>query len=872
MRTVRLPSSLLLLLAGTVAPLRADTPISSPFVLPWDDTSPTITSVAVLNPTPAGSSGFVRPKDGYFFDEKGRRVRFLGVNFTFGANFTDAESARKVAARMHKFGINVVRLHHMDYYPAPQGIFDPRYKDTQHLDAGQLDRLDRLIASLKEQGIYVNINLHVARHFNAADGFVETEKLPGLGKVVTFFVPRMIELQKKYARDLLTRRNPYTKSRYVEEPAVAFVELTNENTLLGAAWDGTLDKLPRPYHEELKQQWNAWLKKRYTDTDGLRRVWRASLTQPGPNLLRALDGEGVTPWVLEKHQGAEAAVERGGDGPPGAAGPVLRVRVTKPGESWHIQLRQAGLDLRDGEAYTLTFWVRSDRKRPVEVNTSLDVDDWQKTGLSSKLSAEPTWRRVQLVFTATGTKKDHGRLVFGCGDGEGTVELAGISLRRGAEGTLPKEASLETASVPLGRPADSLPGRDWIAFLLDTERRYMQTMTRFLKDDLHLQANVTGSQASYGGLGGALRESRSDYTDMHNYWEHPHFPRREWDPVDWRIDNTPMTRERYGGTLKGLARYRLAGKPFTVSEYNHPAPNKYQAECVPMLAAFAAWQDWDGIYLFDYHPAADGWDSDRIRGFFAVNSNPAKMALLPAAAMLFLRGDLAPAPEETRLEIPQASVVELMAHNGPDIGAAWNKVGGVWPEALRRRVCVSFRPDEKGPIKLAPRTLESERKPAVNWRGTGTDQAVFTADSPRSKVVVGLLGGQTVELSGWTVKHAGPASAFAALTLTAMDDRDVTRSRSLLLTAVGRVENTGMRWNAARNSVGEDWGTGPTLAEGVQATITFRTRASRTAVHALDVTGKRLQQIDSRQSGGILSFKIGPEHRTLWYEIETDAP
>ena len=852
--------------------VQAAEPVLFRFVLPWDDAGPSVTSVADLNPKPAGASGFIRPRDGHFYDEKGRRVRFLGVNFTFGANFTDADSARKVAARMHKFGINVVRLHHMDYYPAPHGIFDPRYKDTQHLDAGQLDRLDRLIAALKEQGVYVNINLHVSRHFNAADGFTETDRLPGQGKVVNYFVPRMIELQKKYARDLLMHRNPFTKTRYVEEPAVAFVELTNENTLLAAAWDDTLDNLPKPYHDELQKQWNAWLKTRYSDTGGLRRAWKAGEAERGPNLLRQPEGEGVEPWTLEMHEGAQAVVERGGQGPAGVAGPVLRLRVKKPGESWHIQLRQAGLDLQDGETYTVTFWVRADRKRSIHVSTSLDVDDWHNIGLSSKQNAESKWRRVQLIFTATRTKKGHGRLVFACGDGEGSVELAGLSLQRGAEAALPKVASLETASVPLGRPGDNPPGRDWIAFLLDTERRYLETMTRFLKDELHVQANVAGSQTSYGGIGGALRESRADYTDMHNYWEHPHFPRRQWDAVDWRIGNTPMTRERYGGTLKGLARYRLASKPFTVSEYNHPAPNDYQAECVPMLAAFAAWQDWDGIYLFDYHDAADKWDGDRIRGFFAVNSNPAKMTLLPAAARMFLRGDLAPAPEETRLEIPEQSVVELLARNGPDIGAAWNQVGGVWPEALRRRVSVSFRPDEKGPVRLAPRLGKSDARPAVNWRGAGTDRAVFTADSACSKAAVGLLGGQTVELSGWSVKHAGDAPAFAALTLTAMDERDTARSRSLLLTAVGRVENTGMHWNAARNSVGKEWGTGPTLAEGVPAVITLRTQARTAKVHALDATGKRRSVVDGNLADGILSFTIGPDRKTLWYEIETDAP
>ena len=105
---------------------------------------------------------------------------------------------------------------------------------------------------MKLHGIYVNINLHVAREFGAADGFPETEATGhDFDKAVDFFEPRMIELQKNYARDLLTHLNPYTKTRYVEEPAVAVVEINNENTLLGEAWGSKLDNLPPHYKAEL---------------------------------------------------------------------------------------------------------------------------------------------------------------------------------------------------------------------------------------------------------------------------------------------------------------------------------------------------------------------------------------------------------------------------------------------------------------------------------------------------------------------------------------------------------------------------------------------------------------------------------------------
>src|SRR5262249_10602519 len=152
--------------------------------------------------------------------------------------------------------------------------------------------------------------LHVSRSFTEADGFPAAGRLPQLGKGVGYFEPRMIELQKKYARDLLRHRNPYTRTRYAEEPAVAVVRLTNENTLLGAAWDGTLARLPERYRRELARQWNAWLKKRYASTKALKRAWKVT-DERAANLLRNGDftsAKGTTGWVLERHAGAGAGM------------------------------------------------------------------------------------------------------------------------------------------------------------------------------------------------------------------------------------------------------------------------------------------------------------------------------------------------------------------------------------------------------------------------------------------------------------------------------------------------------------------------------------------------------------------------------------
>ena len=397
----------------------------------------------------------IQVKDGHFVDGKGRRVRFLGVNLTFGACFPGKEDAIKTAGRMRKFGINVVRLHQLDYYQAPRGIFDPRFPDTQHFDAGQLDRLDHFVYQLKKHGIYVNLNLHASRLFTMADGFPDARP-PKEGKVVGYFNPRMIELQKKYARDLLSHVNPYTKISYAEDPAVAFVEITNENSLVGGCWNGRLDKMAPNDRIELGRQWNAWLKARYATTEGLKHAWKASAEDRGPNLLRnPTFTQGMDHWRLERQKGIEAETGQLDETlPPGVEGKVLRVNVVTAGrQAWLAQVHQAGLDLQDGQPYTVTFWARADRKRNLGVGMSIDQADWHNVGLDTKVTLDTEWRQYRLGLTAGRPGKDHCRLVFALGDMAGNVDVAGFSLCRGGEGLFPEKASLEQGNLPLG-PAD----------------------------------------------------------------------------------------------------------------------------------------------------------------------------------------------------------------------------------------------------------------------------------------------------------------------------------------------------------------------------------------------------------------------------------
>ena len=823
------------------------------------------TDMSWMNECPAGKNGFVRAKDGHFVDGNGKRIRFLGVNLCNSGAFPEHADAEKLAARLAKLGVNCVRLHHMDGVYAPNGIWNPAFKDHQHMDAVQLDKLDYLIYMLKQHGIYADINLHVSRQFNTDDGFQDTDKLPKYDKGLDNFERRMIELQKEYARQLLTHVNPYTKTRYVDEPAVALIEINNENSLLDDCIDGSVGLLPKYYLSQLRSEWGEWLRVQYKNTNALKKAWQIGSEPLGENILVNSDlSAGTDHWVLEAPAPAQAKMEVVNAGP--SDGKCLHARLTQPGtQSWHFQVHQVGLDLVEGKPYTLRFSIRSDRAREINLTMQLDKAPWRSVGLARQLRLTPDWRQYEFTFYASQAEKDHNRLSFNLQSIVGEVWIANVELRRGGGG-LPESASLEKGNIGLPIETYTLAQRqDFLSFAADTERIYANDMYEFIKGTLGSKSLVVDTQVSYGGIAGLYRESLLDFGDIHRYWQHPSFQSRPWDPVDWKVSNTPMVKAWGADTLTWMAMHRILGKPFTVSEYNHPAPSDYSAECVPMLASFAAQQDWDGIFLFDYHSSGP-WEKDLISNFFQIDSNPSKIVFLPMAAAVFRRADVPPLTQSIEMRLPISLIPGELVRNGTNVAASWENAGRFKrTESMYAKTSVYLT--DKG-TKSDIYWKGTSSTPAVKWVSEPADKAVYTINSPATRGVIGFAHGRAITLGGLTVEMLGDPGRFGAIAITSLDGKPVESSDHLLICAVGRVENQEMVWNEDRTSVGNQWGKGPAMAEGISAKITLNTGVvKKVEAYALDGGGARSTSVACSLGGDELRMDLGPQWRTLWYEV-----
>ena len=243
-----------------------------PFYIPWNYCKDSVVDVSFLLDAPAGKHGFLKVRDGHFYFEDGKRARFWGVNIHSNrACFPTHSQAEDVAKRLAQLGCNIVRMHLLDN-EAPGGIIDSNYNDSQHLSASQLEKLDYFVYQLKQNGIYVTFDVLGlgVRRFKAGDDVVEYDKIKWGAGGISFFNKRIIELSRKFAKDFLMHVNPYTGNSYINEPALAMIEMTNENTLFG---DWIIASFTPYYKKEIDSIWRRWLEDRGRGSEAVNGNW-----------------------------------------------------------------------------------------------------------------------------------------------------------------------------------------------------------------------------------------------------------------------------------------------------------------------------------------------------------------------------------------------------------------------------------------------------------------------------------------------------------------------------------------------------------------------------------------------------------------------
>lgn len=846
-----------------------------PFVISYDGPD-NASSVAHFLDAPAGKRGFVRVEGGHFVTDAGP-IRFHATNLTGPANFPSHADADRLAARLARFGINGVRLHFMDtwyinFMPRPtQAILADDAQTQRALDPKQLEKLDYLIAALKRRGIYVNMNLHVGRTLDERDGFPNIKELSWANKAIGQFEPRMIELQKEYAQQLLTHRNPYTGHAYTDEPAVAMIEISNEDGLTPHYYDGTLDRLPEPYASELRRQWNRWLHAAYADAAALQAAWTWK-----PEPLRdeqIADGSFAAPVAFDNQRWSFQPGE--GQGEAKAEDGVLKVAVTRDGGEFFAKVTRS-LALKRGQLYTLSFKIRrTEGAAPWKLSVAVasTANGWRALGLQELVGVGQEWKTVTRVFEAS---EDAEQAILQLTRFKvGRYELDDLSLKAGAELACDPVTGFDALAVPVVKAGGGAEApqarRDFVRFLFDTETAYWTGLHAYVKNELKAKPPVSGTQLGYSP---PYIQAKLDYVDNHAYWRHPS---GGWISLTakepWQIGSDAMVHTL--GNILHLSNQRVVGKPYTISEYNHPYPNPYGAEGQVELAVFGRLQGWDGIFQYSYNHYVDDFEPQAMPWcFFDLIARTDVLAHFPACAAVFLRGDVR---EATASVIASASVERcrdrLIAQRSNRFGI--EALGHDARLAAVHRTGVTFDGDRAAEAVRLPdaqKVIVSDTGEIV-WNTERPGAAYVAVNTPNTKLFTGFPKGRTVDLGGVTLSVGQTRLGWTTLSLVSRQGTGFGEKgapASILLAATGDMGNAGrvVKPVGTKAITLTDRGHAPVMVEGISATLTLPSEAAKTRCFALDPHGDRKQPVPVEQAAGGCRLAIGPQYQTVWYEIE----
>ena len=376
-----------------------------------------------------------------------------------------------------------------------------------------------------------------------------------------------------------------------------------------------------------------------------------------------------------------------------------------------------------------------------------------------------------------------------------------------------------------------------------------------------------------------LTRQTLDYTDNHDYWDHPRFMEKDW--------GMPAVFHRRSAincsapTPRQMAPTRIIGRPFTITEYNYCFPNPYRSEGGPLMGAYAALQDWDLVHRFAYAHRSSYTLEDSPSTILDIATDPIGILSDRIAVMLFRRGDVKPArttipfalssayflDDAAAAEIPSdAQRIGLIAKTGT-LASAKDAADGTIPALLTIGKPIedlrAFRPlinAQQNPIPeliqmgALPRACFDENSGRIT-SDTGEIElnpkmGTLRIVTPRSECFVAPANSQ---LSG-TILSVKNGDSFGTLSLHSLDNRPLSESARMILFHLSDSTNSGLRFRDSDMNIVEKMGGLPHLVKAAKAEITLKLPEANYELWALNLAGKRVFSIPLVKANGGRNF------------------
>jgi hypothetical protein len=361
---------------------------------------------------------------------------------------------------------------------------------------------------------------------------------------------------------------------------------------------------------------------------------------------------------------------------------------------------------------------------------------------------------------------------------------------------------------------------------------------------LGVKAPVVGTnfwgQMSIAGLPSL---AAGDFIDVHSYG------------TANEVENNPRYKP---GLASWIAAGAVTGKPLTVSEWNvepFPVFDRFQA---PLhLAAIASLQGWNGLlqYAYSQSPIAGTIGPSNWEAF----NDPALIATLPAAALLYRGRHVSEGPVTYSLQLPPDAVT------GEGYSPVNSRAIRTLTETSRFRITLPRFPQlawlEPAPAPSGAKVIDTADYDAVGPSKTGicSDtgeicrdwvRGVATVNTPKSQIASGWIGGQTLELADATFALS---TKNASVAVQSLDDVPIAKSGKILI-------------SVAAQAIPVSPGRLPFFTEPVEGRVLIRARPGL-KLSVLDPLGAK-QPFNTVRRGDSYEIFINDSFASFWGILE----
>lgn len=240
-----------------------------------------------------------------------------------------------------------------------------------------------------------------------------------------------------------------------------------------------------------------------------------------------------------------------------------------------------------------------------------------------------------------------------------------------------------------------------------------------------------------------------------------------------------------------IAAAQVVDRPLSTTEWGAASFKVPDRDVLPLYVAGAAdLQGWDALMQFAY--SQEGLDRAGGVGDWEAHNDPAWIATLPAAALLYRRRDaeearttyvFVPTPEQLFYQVisPSNSVaLRTAAEKGKLMIAmpAVRELPWLKPSDMRADVKIITDPQQALAPSNAEEAVSDTGQLTRNWR-----QGIYTINTPRTQAAMGWIGGKTIKLAD---VEFDITTRNATVSVQSLDNKPIGSTATLMISLGAR--------------------------------------------------------------------------------------